>query len=323
MEKIEETTEARALRVTPVLPVSVIIAARNEARNLPRCLASLRDVGEVYVVDSQSSDATVEVARSYGAQVVQFHYPGGWPKKRQWAMDTFPLSFEWVFLLDADEVLTPQLSQEIREAIQNPSIAGYYIKLQMHFLGRPLRHSGASFYKLSLFRRGKGHFECRLKDQDASMADMEVHEHVIVEGETAKLKQALLHHNIESLSRYVLKHDEYSNWDAHVWLHGENDRGELPPALFGAQAQRRRWLRKKFLFLPGSPVAYFFYKYLFCLGFLDGVPGLIYCSFQGIQFFHIKAKIYELRVKQSLASVEPASQKPASPDRRSQPHDPH
>ena len=309
MEKVAEATEVRASGAPPVLPVSVIVAARNEARNLPRCLASLREVGEVFVVDSQSSDATVEIARSYGAQVVQFHYPGGWPKKRQWAMDTFPLAYEWVFLVDADEVLTPELAQEIRQAISNPGIAGYYIKLQMYFLGRRLRHSGASFYKLSLFRRGKGHFECRLKDQDASMADMEVHEHVIVEGNTAKLTQALQHHNVESLSRYIQKHDEYSNWDAHVWLHGETGSGELPPALFGTQAQRRRWLRKKFLFLPGSPVAYFLYKYLVCFGFLDGVPGLVYCSFQGIQFFHIKSKIYELRVKQRL---EP----------RNQPHDP-
>ena len=75
-----------------MLPVSVIVPVRNEARNLARCLESLREAGEVYVVDSQSSDATVEVARAHGAKVVQFHYAGGWPKKRQWAMDTLPLA---------------------------------------------------------------------------------------------------------------------------------------------------------------------------------------------------------------------------------------
>ena len=112
----------------------------------------------------------------------------------------------------------------------------------MFFLGRALRHSGASFYKLSLFRRGKGSFECRLRDQDTSMCDMEVHEHVVVEGETAKLRNPLLHHNVESLSRYLQKHDEYSNWEARVWLLGEANSGELPPSLFGTQAQRRRWL---------------------------------------------------------------------------------
>jgi glycosyltransferase involved in cell wall biosynthesis len=295
MEKLEEVTQVGSPGGPALLPVSVIVPVRNEAHNLARCLESLRDAGEVYVIDSLSADATVEIARSHGAKVVQFHYPGGWPKKRQWAMDTLPLAYDWVFLVDADEALTPELAAEIRAAIRNPGCNGYYIALQMHFLGRRLRHCGASFDKLSLFRLGKGRFECRLQEQDASMADMEVHEHVVVDGPTARLRNPLEHHNVESLSRYIHKHDEYSNWEARVWLLGQAGSGELPPAFFGSQAQRRRWLRKKLFSLPGSPALFFVYKYFFCLGFLDGVPGLIYCGFQGIQFFHIKAKIYELR----------------------------
>jgi len=260
-------------------------------------LESLRGAGEVYVIDSQSADDTVEIARSFGAQVVQFHYQGGWPKKRQWAIDTLPLAYDWIFLVDADEALTPELAEEIKQAIRDPRLDGYYIALQMFFLGRALRHSGASFYKLSLFRRGEGRFECRLKDQDTSMCDMEVHEHVVVEGRTAKLRNPLLHHNVEALSRYIQKHDGYSNWEARVWLLGEASSGELPPSLFGTQAQRRRWLRNKFFRIPGSPVLFFLYKYVFRMGFLDGVPGLIFCGLQGVQFFHIKAKIYELRAK--------------------------
>jgi len=300
MEKLAEAIEPRVRRSIPLLPVSVIIPVRNEERNLPRCLESLREVGEVHVIDSQSTDSTAEIARAYGAKIEQFHYRGGWPKKRQWAMDTLPFAYDWILLVDADEVLTPALSDEIRRAIQDARFSGYYIRLQNYFLGRPLRHSAASFYKLSLFRHGKGRFECRLKEQDLSMADMEVHEHVVCEGATAKLKSPLLHHNVETLSRYIRKHDEYSNWDAQVWFQAEAGTGELPPALFGTQAQRRRWLRKKFLAVPGSPLAYFLYKYVFCLGFLDGVPGLIYCSFHGVQFFHIKAKIYELRVRKGF-----------------------
>ena len=285
----------------PALPVSVIIPARNEARNLPRCLASLGDVGEVYLLDSQSTDDTVRVAQSYGARVVQFHYRGGWPKKRQWAMDTLPLAYDWVLLLDADEVLTPELSAEIQHAIQDPNFDGYYISLEMHFLGRRLRHSGASFWKLSLFRKGRGRYECRLSDQDKNMADMEVHEHVIVEGATRQLRQPLVHHNVESLDRYIQKHNEYSNWEARVWLDGNRDDEEIQPALYGTQAQRRRWLRRRLLEMPGSPMFFFLYKYLVRMGFLDGVPGLIYCTFQGVQFFHIKAKIYEIRASRMAA----------------------
>src|SRR5580698_8637880 len=185
MEKLQEVEAGSAVAVSAKLPVSVIIAARNEAHNLPRCLEALRDLGEIYVIDSQSGDATPEIARSFGAKVVQFHYQGGWPKKRQWAMETLPLAFDWILLLDADESLTPELTEEIRRAIQNPDITGYYIALRMYFLGRALRYSDASFWKLALLRRGKGRCRCRRKEQDASMADMEVHEHVVAEGAIA------------------------------------------------------------------------------------------------------------------------------------------
>ncbi len=294
MPKLEDSKQLLTSRSAETLPITVMVAARNEAHNLPRCLRSLRSAGEVYVIDSQSTDATVKIAESYGAHVVQFHYQGGWPKKRQWAMDSLPLTYEWIFLIDADEALTPELTAEIRSAIQNPDCDGYYIALRMFFLGRELRHSGASFYKLSLFRRGKGRFECRLKDQDHSMADMEVHEHVVVEGNTAQLKNSLEHHNVESLSRYIQKHDEYSNWEAKVWVEGQAN-AQLAASLSGTQAQRRRWLKTKFLSMPGAPLWFFVFKYVFGLGFLDGVPGLIYCGFQAVQVFHVKAKIYEYR----------------------------
>ena len=282
-------------RLQEAIPVSVIVAARNEEKNLPRCLEALRCVGEVYVIDSQSTDATAEIAQSYGAKLVQFHYPGGWPKKRQWAMENLPLAFDWVLLVDADEALTAALADEIRRAIQLPDHNGYYISLRMYFLGKVLRHGDANFWKLSLFRRGKGRYECRLKDQDSSMADMEIHEHVIVDGPTSRLKNPLIHHNVESLSRYIQKHDEYSNWESRVLLQSEHSGQDSSP--IGAQARRRRWLKKRLYALPGSPVLLFFYRYFLRLGFLDGVPGLIYCSFQAIQMFHTKAKIYELKHK--------------------------
>lgn len=295
IETRSETEISDSGKTAPLLALSVIIPVRNEAHNLPRCLESLKSVGEIYVIDSQSTDDTAAIAESHGAKVVQFHYAGGWPKKRQWAMDTLPLAHNWILLLDADEALTPELADEIQKAIQDPHTDGYYIALQMYFLGRRLRHSGANFWKLSLFRKGLGRYECRLQDQDASMADMEVHEHIVVTGATRKLMHPLIHHNVESLSRYIQKHNEYSNWEARVWIDGNRGEEEIQPSLWGTQAQRRRWLRRRFLGLPGSPILFFVYKYVLRLGFLDGVPGLIYCAMQGIQFFHIKAKICELK----------------------------
>jgi glycosyltransferase involved in cell wall biosynthesis len=282
------------------LPISVIVPARNEARNLPRCLESLRGAGEVYVIDSQSTDGTAAIARSYGAKVVQFDYAGGWPKKRQWAMDTLSFAYPWILLLDADETVTPELAQEIRRAIENPRVDGYHLALRMYFLGKILRHGDAGFYKLALFRRGKGRFECRLKNQDASMCDMEVHEHIVVDGATAKLDHPLVHHNVDSISRYIQKHDNYSNWEAGVRAQAEATHEELSPRFWGTQAQRRRWIKSKFLGLPGSPALFFLYKYLFRFGFLDGRPGMIYAGFQATQLFHIKVKLYERRKSEPL-----------------------
>src|SRR5712671_6898280 len=183
---MQKTTEivATVSLVTPptCIPITVVIPTRNEARHLQRCLEGIRRFSEVYVVDSESTDSTVEVARGFGAKVVQFHYHGGWPKKRQWALDSLPFANEWVLLLDADEVLTPDLTDEIEEAIRNPRLVGYRVFLRINFLGKDLRFGGSGFWKLSLFRRATGHFECRLKDQDHSMSDIEVHEHVVVDG---------------------------------------------------------------------------------------------------------------------------------------------
>ena len=145
IETKSETQVSNSGTASPLLPLSVLIPVRNEAHNLPRCLESLKSVGEIYVIDSQSTDETVALSRSQGAKVVQFQYAGGWPKKRQWAMDTLPLTYDWILLLDADEFLTPELADEIQKAIQDPHTHGYYIALQIYFLGRRLRHSGASF----------------------------------------------------------------------------------------------------------------------------------------------------------------------------------
>ena len=103
------------------------------------------------------------------------------------------------------------------------------------------------------------------------MCDMEVHEHVIVDGPTAKLINPLVHHNVESLSRYIRKHDEYSNWECRVWKEKEFSPEQLPPSLFGNQAQRRRWLKNKLLATPGSPLAFFFVQVYFPAGFFGRV----------------------------------------------------
>lgn len=274
------------------VPLSILIPARNEMNNLPGCLAAVCGwADEVVVVDSGSTDGTAAFAERQGARVLQFQYAGGWPKKRQWALDTFPFRNGWILLLDADEVPGEGIKAEIDAALSSPAADGYYLRYEIVFLGRQLRHGATGLRKLSLFRAGKGRYEKRLEEQDASMADMEVHEHVIVDGPVGELKQPVRHCNVNSLDRFIDKHNQYSNWEARVYLKG----GEttLKPRLFGTQAERRRWLKKRFLTAPGSPLFFFLFFYIGKLGFLDGRPGLIYAVLQAIQIFHIKAKIVE------------------------------
>src|SRR5215211_5524487 len=99
------------------VPVSIIVPIRNEAGNLPRCLASIKWADEVFVVDSQSTDGSIEIAQTEGARVVQFHFNGTWPKKKNWALENLPFRHEWIFILDADEVLPPESEAEFREIV--------------------------------------------------------------------------------------------------------------------------------------------------------------------------------------------------------------
>lgn len=290
-----------------MVPLSVLIPTKNEAQNLPRCLQALSGwANEIVVIDSGSTDGTQDIAKSFGAKVIQFEYRGGWPKKRQWALENFPFSNEWILLLDADELLDDPIKKEIGEAIRSPYFDGYWLRYRIYFLGRQLRWGGSELWKLSLFRLGKGRFERRLLvDQDPSMGDMEVHEHVVVDGLVSRLKNPVRHENFNSIYRYIEKHNQYSNWEARVIAAGAQ--GEVRPKLFGNQAERRRWLKRHFVNMPGSPLALFLLKYVFQLGFLDGIPGLIYCAFQAIQLFHTKVKIRELRLLETKGSLKTSS----------------
>lgn len=292
------------------LPVTVVIPVKNEAANLEECLRSVRSFGQVLVIDSQSTDGTREIARRFGAQVHQFHYEGGWPKKRQWALDTLEITQPWVLLLDADERVTGALHRELRHITASPDAAdGYWISLRLIFLGRVLRFGATGLRKLSFFRTGRGRFECLFAGQTGEMADMEVHEHVVLEGREGRCKAPILHRNVHSLFRYIAKHNEYSTWSAELaWRrrHGLGDDGPTrPPRLLGSQAERRRWIMNRLWGLPAGglllPVLRFLWFYIARLGFLDGRAGFYYCGFKAVQAFHIMAKLRE----RELAESEP------------------
>ncbi|MEY2549953.1 MAG: hypothetical protein QOG12_97, partial [Verrucomicrobiota bacterium] len=198
------------------VPVSVIIPVRQEAGNLPRCLESAKWADEIFVVDSHSTDATAEIAAGRGAKVVQFEFNGIWPKKKNWALENLPFRNDWVFILDADEVLPPEAEHEFAKAIAEAGeVAGYWINRRFMFMGKWLRHSYYPNWNLRLFRHSLGRYE-KLTDADTRSGDNEVHEHVIVNGPTGRLRCEMDHYAFPTVEVFVEKHNRYSNWEARV-----------------------------------------------------------------------------------------------------------
>ena len=281
------------------LPVTVLLAAKDEEANLPRCLAALAPAARVVVLDSHSTDGTGEIARACGAEVVQFDYSGGYPKKRQWALDTLDIETDWVLLLDADEVVPPALWAEIRRAVTDPAGPdAYLITKGFHFLGRPFKHGGFSFEALLLFRTGTGRFE-QLVDDPAAALDMEVHERVIVDGRVGRLSTPLIHEDFKGLEAYVRRHNQYSTWEARLrqgYLDGgAYGRDTVSPRLLGNAQERRRFLKRLAVRTPFEPALWFLYHYVARGGFLEGRPGLIASQIRSSYIAQVRAKMYELR----------------------------
>src|SRR6202011_4035060 len=163
--------------------VSVLVPVKNEADNLRRCLPALAWADEVFVVDSQSTDDTVRVAEGFGARVEQFHFNGTYPKKKNWALDTLPFRNEWVLIVDADEVVVPELAREIARRTAADEADGFYLNMKYYFLGRRIRHCGyAEAWNLRLFKHRLGRYEQMPVQPGSRTGDNEAHEHVEREG---------------------------------------------------------------------------------------------------------------------------------------------
>lgn len=286
------------MMVTPSLPITVLIAAKNEEANMARCLRALAPAERVVVLDSYSTDATADIARTHGAEVVQFDYSGGYPKKRQWALDTLTIDTAWVLLLDADEVVPDALWTEMDTALSGgaPHDA-YLITKGFHFLGRRFDHGGFSHQAVLLFRTGQGHFE-ELIDDPAEALDMEVHERVIVDGSVGTLGTPLIHEDFKGLEAYIDRHNRYSTWEARLrrtyLKEGAYGSQAVRARLFGDNQERRRFLKKLAVRAPFEPALWFIYHYIVRLGFLEGRPGLIASQIRASYIAQVRAKMYEL-----------------------------
>ncbi|MGB7440741.1 MAG: glycosyltransferase family 2 protein [Coleofasciculaceae cyanobacterium] len=296
------------------LPVSVLIPAKNEEANLPACLESVSRADEVFVVDSQSGDRSGEIAESYGAKVVQFHFNGRWPKKKNWALDNLPFSNEWVLIVDCDERITPELWEEIATAIKNPQYEGYYLNRRVYFLGKWIRYGGKyPDWNLRLFQHKKGRYENLSTEEIPNTGDNEVHEHVVMKGAVGYLKNDMEHIDFKDIYHWLDRHNRYSNWEAKVYfnmLTGKDDSDSIGASLFGDAVQRKRLLRKIWVWLPFKPTLRFIIFYFLRFGFLDGKAGYIYWRLMSQYEYQIGVKLHELR---QFGGVLNVAAKPAVP----------
>lgn len=288
------------------VPVSILIPIKNEAVNLPRCLAAVAWADEIFVVDSNSTDGSQGIAEAHGAKVVQFQFNGTWPKKKNWALENLPFKHEWVFILDADEVMPPEAEEEFRAIVSpigNPqseienAVVGYWINRRFMFMGQWLKHAYYPNWNLRLFKHRLGRYE-KLTDVATASGDNEVHEHVVVQGQTGYLKCEMDHYAFPSVDVFVEKHNRYSNWEARVAL--ERALKGSSQSLQSKQVGMLRRLKQLSQRLPFRPLQRFLYVYLWQRGFLDGVAGWHFARLHAMYEYLCVVKTVELKKKQKV-----------------------
>lgn len=273
--------------------LTVVILTRDEERHIARAIGSVAGIaGRILVVDSGSTDRTVEIARGLGAEVCVNPWRN-YATQFNWALDQLPPGTDWVLRLDADEVVSPELAGQIAAALPGlgPEVEGVTVGRRMAFLGRVIRHGGLFPIRvLRIFRHGKGRCEDRWMD-----------EHIKVAGRVADLPGEMLDDNLNSLTWWTAKHNSYASREVVDLLNLEHGfmAHDTVAALGAGQAGAKRWLKEKvYARLPGGlrAFAYFLYRYVLRLGFLDGREGLAFHVLQGFWYrFLVDAKLAETR----------------------------
>jgi len=266
------------------LPISVIILTYNEENNIKDCIESVFGwVEKIFVVDSYSSDKTVDIAKKFKVELV-CHEFDNYSEQRNWALENLPIKTDWVFYLDADHRVAPELKKELIGKFStgaDENFNGFIMSRKTIFMGKWIKHGGHyPTYHAPLFRKNKGYCEHKPYDQ-----------HFIVDGKIQILKSDIIDIISDSLARFTERHNKWSTLEAESQLKNKGDEKE-----FKDKRRRRRFLRNLYFKAPlfFRACAYFTYRYIFRLGFLDGKEGLIFHFLQGFWYrFLVDAKIYE------------------------------
>lgn len=279
------------------VPVSVIVLTYNEEANIEACLQSAaRLAGELFVVDSGSTDRTLEMAQRYTTNIVKHPFES-YSRQRNWAQEELPLSFDWVFHIDADERISANLRSEVENVFSSGDYQeydGFMVRRRIEFMGRWIKHGGIyPTYHLRLFRAACGRCEDREYDQ-----------HFIVDGGKVRTLEAdLVEDTATDLASWTERHNRWAGLEARHLVRGDPSRksDRVQGDWSGSPIERRRWWRASVYEeapLFWRAIAYFLYRYILRGGFLDGTEGLIYHVLQGFWYrFYADARAYELKRK--------------------------
>ena len=275
-----------AVTRNPSIPVSVLIFTLNEEINLPGCLQSLAWCDDVIVIDSLSTDNTRELALSAGARVFE-HAFTGFGDQRNWALEAAAPVHEWVLILDADERVPGDLAAELGRTL--PGVPGqvgaFRLKRRFHMWGRWLRYSSLyPTWVVRLVRKGRVRYVNR--------GHAETQE---VDGEIRDLENDLIDENLKGMDEWFARHNRYARKDAEYELQEDAAPANLPGLFAGDPMQRRKALKRLASKVPGRPLVYFLYSYIWRRGFLDGRDGLIFCMMRALYQGMVVARKHDLR----------------------------
>ena len=276
-----------------LLPVTVAVPVKNEEANLALCLERLHRFAEIVVIDSGSTDRTQEIAKSFGARVVDFRWDGKYPKKRNWFLQNAPPRQPWVLFLDADEFVDDAFCNALNAAVAQDSKDGYWLNYTNYFLGKPLRH-GLAQRKLALFKVQKGLYE-KIEEDGWSQLDMEIHEHPIVEGTVGEIPLPIDHRDYKGLGKFIEKHRDYALWEARRYAKLQES------VVTSKHFTPRQRFKYRHLAKWWYPLVYFCFTYLVKLGFLDGTAGYHYAVYKAWYFQTIRLLIQENKANPSTS----------------------
>jgi len=232
------------------MSISILIPTKNEEANLPHALKSVTGwAADIFVLDSGSTDKTRDIALAAGAQFVHHDWEG-YARQKNWGLDNLPMAGKWVFILDADEVITPELRDELLAVANADTVPenGFYINRFFIFLNKRIRHCGYyPSWNLRFFRHGKAHYEER-----------DVHEHMVVNGKVGYLKHDMEHNDRRGMEFYIAKHNHYSTLEARELFKIEQGihTGTMKFSFWGGPIERRRWIKHKLW--PKLPMKWYF-----------------------------------------------------------------